>query len=106
VNTSSEFISPGLNELDLRTHPAHVSEHNQPADAISVMEKIRELRRRSRAGEEGFDALAIIAIDCRNDGTPVRLVTSAPAPQPGEIEHYESTIHRISQLYEQKFRDI
>jgi hypothetical protein len=73
---------------------------------MAIMEKLREVPRRARDGEEGFDAFAVVVVDCRNDGSPVRLITDIPAPQPGEIYHYEWTVHRLAQLYEQKYRDI
>lgn len=106
VNIAGEFVSPTSNDFDLSKHPTKVSSHNQPRDAASVIEKIAEVPRRSSEGEGGFDALAITVIDCRNDGTPVRLIETAPAPRRGEVHHYEWSVHRLSQLYEQKFRDI
>jgi hypothetical protein len=71
-----------------------------------VVEKLRELPRRARDGEEGYDAFAILVVECRNDGSPVRLVTEPPAPQPGDVDHYEMTLHRLAQLYEQKYRNV
>jgi hypothetical protein len=44
--------------------------------------------------------------DTRNDGTPVTLATTPPAPQRGDVDHYEMTVHRLAQLYEQKYRHI
>ena len=70
------------------------------------MEKLRELPRRSRDGEEGYDAFAILVVKCRNDGSPVTLVTDPPAPRPGDVDHYEMAVHRLAQLYEQKYRGI
>ncbi len=106
VNVADTFVSPGLNDFDLKTHAARVSTHRQPQDALGVIEKLREVPRRSREGDEGFDAFAITVVDCRNDGSPVRLVEAMPAPQEGDIYHYEWTVHRLAQLYEQKFRNI
>lgn len=106
VNLATEFISPGRNDFDLATRPPVISRHSQPRFAAAVVEKMREVPRRVRDGEEGFDAFAVVVVDCRNDGTPVRLVNEEPAPQPGDIYHYESMIHRLAQLYEQKYRDI
>jgi hypothetical protein len=106
VNVATEFISPGRNEFELASRPPIITRHDQPRAAAGVVEKLREIPRRVRDGEEGFDAFAVIVVDCRNDGTPVRLVSAPPAPQPGDIYHYESMIHRLSQLYEQKFRDV
>jgi hypothetical protein len=106
VNVADTFISPGRNDFDLSTCPAVVSHHNQPHDADSVVEKLRELPRRSRDGEEGYDAFGIILVECHNDGSPVLLHSDLPAPRIGDVDHYEMTIHRLAQLYEQKYRSI
>lgn len=103
VNLASTFLSPGLNDFDLSNQQPNVSKHKQPGDAERVIAKIAEIPRRAREGEEGFDALAITVIECKNDGSPVTLVDAPPAPQPGEIHHYEWTVHRLAQLYEQKY---
>lgn len=106
VNLASEFISPGRNDFDLSTRSPIITKHVQPRHAADVIAKLRELPRRSRDGEEGYDALGIIVVDCRNDGSPVRLVSLPPAPQLGDTDHYEMTVHRLAQLYEQKYRAI
>jgi hypothetical protein len=106
VNVAADFISPGRNDFDLSTKPAIVTRHDQPRHAAEVIKKLREIPRRSRDGEEGYDAFGIIVVECRNDGSPVRLVNDPPAPQPGETDHYEMTVHRLAQLYEQKYRAI
>ncbi len=106
VNAASTFISPGRNDFDLSSRPPKGSKHNQPKDAASVVEKLRELPRRSRDGEEGYDAFAILLVNCPNDGSQVTQVTASPAPQPGAVDHYEMAIHRLAQLYEQKYRGI
>ena len=106
VNIAETFISPSLNDYDLSERPPKVSRHAQPKDAAGVVEKLRELPRRSRDGEEGYDAFAILVVECSNDGSPVRLETALPAPQPGEVDHYEMAVHRLAQLYEQKYRGI
>ncbi len=45
----------------------------------------------------------VIVVNCPNDGTPVELVAGPPAPQPGEIDHYDAMIRRIAQQYETRF---
>jgi hypothetical protein len=106
VNAASRFLSPILNPFDITAQPPVWSNHVQPRDAASVIDKLRELPRRSRDPEEGYDALAIVVVDCRNDGTPVSLLTDAPAPTAGDVHQYEMAVHRVAQLYEQKFRSI
>jgi hypothetical protein len=106
VNVATEFISPGRNDFDLSTRAPVVTRHDQPREAIAILEKLQEVPRRVKDGDDGFDAFAVVIVDCRNDGPPVRLVTQPPAPQPGEINQYEWTMLRLAQLYEQKYRDI
>ena len=106
VNTADTFISPTLNDFALSSRSPHVSKHTQPRDAAGIVEKLRELPRRSRDGEEGYDALAILLVNCRNDGSPVSLTSTPPAPQQGDVDHYEMAVHRLAQLYEQKYRSI
>lgn len=106
VNIASEFISPGRNDFDLSTRAPVITRHQQPRHAIAILEKLAEIPRRAGDGEQGFDAFAVVVVDCRNDGTPVRLVNEPPAPQPGEIYHYEAAVGRLAHLYEQRFRDV
>lgn len=106
VNSADEFISPGRNRLSMAGAPASVKvrKHKQPEVTRRVVQKIEEMPRRTKPGEQGFDALGIVLLECRNDGSPVKLVTEPPAPQPGEIYAYEMMIRRAVQIYEQRFR--
>jgi hypothetical protein len=106
INAAETFISPGMNDFDLSKQPPRVSRHNQPKDAAGVVEKLRELPRRSSDAEDGYDVFAVIVVECRNDGSPVTVVNEPPAPQMGEVDHYEMAVHRLAQLYEQKYRSI
>lgn len=103
VNAASEFLSPDLNKRLLSTTPPEWSHHNQPRDAGLALGKVREIPRRSRTGEIGFDAIGAVVINCRNDGSPVGLMTTPPAPQPGDIFHYGSLIDRLSHIYSTRF---
>jgi hypothetical protein len=97
VNVAREFISPG------RTG-GEVSVHRQPEVTQKVIAKVEELPRRASTGQEGFDAMSISVVDCRNDGvSPVTLVTGPPSPQPGEIFQYDSMIRRVAHVYESRF---
>lgn len=104
VNAATSFLSPVKNRFDLRRKKPDVSVHSQPGVTERVVEKIREMDRRSKTGDSGFDALGIAVIDCRNDRSPVTLINAPPAPQPGDIYNYESMIGRVAQLYESRFR--
>lgn len=106
VNVSSEFISPGNNPFSLTGQTPRVNHHSQPHEASQVVAKLREIPRRSRDGEEGYDAFGIVCVHCRNDGTPVALVEQPPAPKVGDVDHYEMMVHRLTQLYEQKYSSL
>lgn len=94
VNVASVFKSP------TRTG---VTKHRQPEVTARVIEKLQELPRRANQKDEGFDALAIVVVDCPNNGEEVRLFSGLPAPQPGDIFHYETMVQRLAQLYESRF---
>jgi hypothetical protein len=105
VNAAGTFISPDLNKTVGR--PAIVSTHSQPAAAASVVAKVREIPRRTGSATEGYDGLAIIVISATNDGrSPVSLVTSPPAPRPGEIFYYDNMITRVANEYDTTFKSI
>ncbi|PYF13154.1 hypothetical protein C8J30_101541 [Rhodobacter viridis] len=101
VNFADSFISPGKAPDASGARPFNI--HRQPGVTERVLEKVGELPRRSATGREGFDALAAVLVDCRNDGHPVSLVTAPPAPQPGDNLYYDSMILRIAQLYATRF---
>lgn len=105
INQSALYLSPDLNKAN-RTDSPKWSRHDQPRDTRLVIEKIRQIPRRAKAGDEGYDALAISVVECVNDGRPVRLMTSPPAPQLGEIYHYESMIERVAHLYSTRFQQL
>jgi hypothetical protein len=100
LNAASTFISPDRNKFDLSTQPPILNEHKQPAATEVVEAKVRELPRRTRPGEEGFDSLGIVVVHCRNDGTPITVVSGPPAPTPNDLFHYDSMIRRAVQQYD------
>ncbi|HWA43542.1 MAG TPA: hypothetical protein VHA10_10065 [Hypericibacter adhaerens] len=106
VNSAATFVSPLLNHWTIGTHPTVISQHNQPRDVQSVIEKLMQLPRRSSSGEEGFDAFAIAVVHCANDGSPVSIHTAAPAPQPGDIYNYARFVGRLAHLYATHFSGI
>lgn len=105
VNIAPRYLSPDLNKKNRQSDPKW-SEHRQPRDAELAIDKVRQLPKRSKTGDTGYDALAIVVIDCANDGSPVGLVTSPPAPQPGDIYHYASMIDRLAHIYATRFKDL
>lgn len=105
VNLAGRYLSPDLNKKNRATAPEW-SEHKQPRDAQLAIDKIKQLPRRSKVGDVGYDAISIVVIDMPNDGSPVHLVNSPPAPQKGDIYHYETMISRLSGIYATRFKDL
>lgn len=105
INLASRYLSPDLNKKNRSTDPEW-SEHKQPRDAQLAIDKIKQLPRRSKVGDVGYDALSIVVIDMANDGTQVKLVEQSPAPQQGDIYHYDTMIARLSNIYATRFKDL
>ena len=105
VNIAERYLSPDLNKKNFPADPEW-SRHNQPRDATLAVDKIRQLPKRSKLGDTGYDALAIVVVDCPNDGSQVRLVGAQPAPQRGDIYDYASMIDRLSHIYATRFGDL
>lgn len=105
VNIADHYLSPDLNKKNRATEPEW-SQHKQPRDAQLAIDKIKQLPRRSKTGDVGYDALSIVVIDMPNDGTPVKLVEAAPAPQSSDIYHYNAMITRLSGIYATRFKDL
>ena len=105
VNMAGRYLSPDLNKQNRQSSPDW-SVHKQPGDAVLAINKVKQLPRRSKPGDTGYDALSIVAIDMPNDGSAVQLTTAPPAPQPGDIYHYETMISRLSGIYATRFKDL
>lgn len=103
VNAAQTFVSPGLQTSD---GPTVFSQHKQPTDAEQVVTKVKEIPRRASEGIHGFDGLGIVVVTAVNDGSPVQLVATPPALQPGEIFYYDDMLARISNEYDTKFAAI
>jgi hypothetical protein len=106
VNFGKSFISPKRNAFDLARRDPVINQHNQPNDTLRTIEKVVEIRRRNRPSEQGFDAMGVILIDFKNDGSPFRIVTKSPAPQPGDPIHYSAMVQRICSQYHAKFQGL
>lgn len=105
INIAERYLSPDRNKKNFRSDPEW-SHHNQPRDATLAVDKIRQLPKRSKPGDTGYDALAIVVVDCPNDETQVKLVETPPAPQRGDIYAYTSMIDRLSHIYATRFKDL
>jgi hypothetical protein len=103
INASAEFISSDKNKRPITAATATWSVEPQPRSAERTIAKVREIRRRSKAHDQGFDAVGIVLVDFKNDGSKCLLHDTTPAPEPDELDHYENLIRRISSLYATKF---
>lgn len=100
VNLADEFVSPGRQRDGKRNV---LNEHRQPDVTEQVIARVKELPRRSDPEGHGFDAMSIVVVGCRNDGSRVALVTKPPAPPAGDTFHYDQMIHRLANLYGARF---
>lgn len=105
VNIAERYLSPDLNKSTVGSERVW-SRHQQPKDAKLAIDKIRQLPRRSKTGDTGYDAMSIVVVDCANDGSPVTLVTAPPSPQLGDIYHYPAMIERLRHTYATRFKDL
>lgn len=107
VNNSGSFVSSVMNSERLSEGlPAKITQHKQPNDTLRVIEKVTQLPRRSDKAGRGFDAIGLTVIDFTNDGSPVTIVTEPPAPQPGNLFHYDGMIVRMANEYDATFAHI
>lgn len=105
VNIARRYLSPDLNKRN-RTAEPEWSVHDQPRSAQLAIDKVKQLPRRSNPTGSGYDALSIVVVDMPNDGSSVSLVSSPPAPQAGDIYHYNTMISRLSTIYATRFKDL
>lgn len=109
INSSDKFISPiqAQNKVNFTASEPLVNHETQPRATLSVIEKMKELPRSSKDGEPGFDALGIVIINCKNDGSIVSVVNSINGDSPVDrIYQYETMINRVSQIYTTRFREL
>lgn len=113
INVSDSFVSPTRNHWALGgSTPTEVTIHKQPKEAALTLAKVLQLPRRSSTGEVGFDALTAVMVRVANDGTsaspggPVEIMSSPPAPQPGDQLHYDSFIERVESIYAHRWGNL
>jgi hypothetical protein len=106
VNYSATFISPDRNKFVLKDHTPVVTKHVQPKATERTIKKLEEIPRRTHSGAEGFDALGIVVLELKNDGSQVTIVTDPPAPASADVWHYDQMIRRIASLYANKFGNV
>ena len=100
INIAESFASP-LRQTS-GEGPLEITQHRQPHVTADMIAHLRGLIMRDSVGEIGFDAFAIIVINCDNLG-PCTLHTDAPAPQSGDSHHYDTFVSRITEAYASRF---
>lgn len=96
VNAADSFTSPG--------GKGKINRHNQPEDArrvVSMLGTALPLARDTKTF--GFDVIGTTVVECRNDGSPVTVVSAPPAPQTSDHFHYERMIRSICSEYRNRF---
>jgi len=99
LNISPTFISP------LRQRPDQaldITQHNQPQVTRNMVQHLRKLPQRDEVGDVGLDAYCTFVINLDNQGH-VSLHEGPPAPQPGDIDHYQTFLQRICRFYTERF---
>ncbi|MGB6068807.1 MAG: hypothetical protein WBG50_28690 [Desulfomonilaceae bacterium] len=102
VNIADRFVSP-LRQIT--GEGLHYTNHKQPRAAERMVNHLRGFPIRDQIGEVGFDAYCTIVIGCDNIAA-ANLCETPPAPQPGDRDHYETFLERISLFYTQRFSSI
>jgi hypothetical protein len=103
VNSSAEFISPKMNKFNIAEREPIVGYESQPNGVTHIQKRFRSLRVRGHVTERGYDAVGLLTIKARNDGSPITLTPSPPALPPGDSLHYERMILRVAGLYDSRF---
>lgn len=107
VNTALDFISSDRNGFDLTKYPPIITTH-KAGQAQKTISGMREIQRRSRTSDSGFDGMGILLLDCKNDGvTPVTVQTMDPKFLPVSDDfNYRRFIERLAQLYTTRFGNL
>jgi hypothetical protein len=96
VNAAETFRTP--------SGAGRTNRHSQPGDAKRVVEMLSTAIPMRRDGPSfGYDVIGVSVIDCRNDGTPVTVLSDPPAPSSQDHVNYERMIRSICSAYRERF---
>jgi len=97
VNAAPTFVTP--------SGQGKINRHNQPEDARRVLEMLEKAVPIAGVdGRYGYDIVGATVIECANDGSPVRVVDCAPAPQRNDRIQYERMIRALCSEFRSRFR--
>lgn len=106
VNAAETFVSPDRNEWPLGSVPTKISIHKGNVGTL-ILKGLEKLQCRAKVDDDGFDAVGVVMIACRNDGSAIQVVTqSPPAPAPTANFDYSRFVRRLAQLYATRFARI
>lgn len=97
VNAADSFVSPGGKGKSNR--------HSQPEDARRVVQMLGTALPLARDTKDfGYDVIGVSVLECRNDGSPVTVLATPPAPTTADHHHYERMIRSICSEYRSRFQ--
>ena len=102
VNIADKFASP-LRQKSRKN--IFYLPHRQPDVAASMIQHLRGLPIREAVEQQGFDAYCTFVVKTDNISS-ASLWTDPPAPQPGDKDHYQTAISRITRFYSERFGSI
>ena len=97
VNAAPTFVTP--------SGKGKVNHHNQPDDARRVVDMISHaVPTTSDSSDYGYDVVGITTLDCRNDGSAVRVIDD-PAVGPALMEHtrYDRMVRSLCSEFRNRF---
>lgn len=98
VNAATSFRTPS------DTGKGKTNVHKQPTDTRKVVEMLgRAIPLARDVPSIGYDVLGLTVVDCRNDGSPVTVVDSDPAPSRAHHLHYEQMLRSLCAEYRARF---
>lgn len=96
VNAAQTFRSPGTS--------GKVTRHEQPVDALRVVQMLSHaVPRVTELGGYGYDVIGVTVIDCRNDGSPVSVATSAPFARTDSRVRYDRMVRSICSEFRHRY---
>lgn len=99
VNSAAEFVSP------TQTGKSKVNRHRQPDAASRVVKMLGSALPLARSGNPyGYDVVGVTVVECRNDGSPVVVVDSPPAPAANDAIRYERMMHSLCAAFRNRYR--
>lgn len=105
INAAESFISSDRHTCRVKGGRYTITALKQPHVSNRVIDAVMQIPRRSNTSHQGFDALGMTMVRCRNNGSPVELSAEANLMVP-HIASYCTLIDRIARLYATKYKDI